>query len=216
MREIRGAKIGMIFQEPMTALNPLHTIGRQLDEVLRIHTALGKAARRARVLELIDNVHLPDPGRIIRSYPASIERRPAPARDDRDGAAAQSAAVDRRRADHGARRHHPGADPLSDPRIAARARHVGAVHHPRFRRRRRYRRRGRGAATRHTGRTRHRRRRARRAQPSLHQGPDRGGAEARAAGGAAREHTAVHRRGARRRQDLWHHAACSAAGSRWR
>jgi peptide/nickel transport system ATP-binding protein len=72
MREIRGAKIGMIFQEPMTALNPLHTIGRQLDEVLRIHTTLGKAARRTRVLELIDSVHLPEPGRIVRSYPHQL------------------------------------------------------------------------------------------------------------------------------------------------
>jgi peptide/nickel transport system ATP-binding protein len=72
MRDIRGTKIGMIFQEPMTALNPLHTIGRQLDEVLRIHTPLGKVARRARVLELIDSVHLPEPGRIIRSYPHQL------------------------------------------------------------------------------------------------------------------------------------------------
>jgi peptide/nickel transport system ATP-binding protein len=72
MRDIRGAKIGMIFQEPMTALNPLHTIGRQLDEVLRIHTPLGKAARRVRILELIDSVHLPEPGRIIRSYPHQL------------------------------------------------------------------------------------------------------------------------------------------------
>jgi peptide/nickel transport system ATP-binding protein len=72
MRDIRGAKIGMIFQEPMTALNPLHTIGRQLDEVLRIHTPLGKAARRARVLELIDSVHLPEPARIVRSFPHQL------------------------------------------------------------------------------------------------------------------------------------------------
>jgi peptide/nickel transport system ATP-binding protein len=72
MRDIRGARIGMIFQEPMTALNPLHTIGRQLDEVLRIHTPLGKAARRARVLELIDSVHLPEPLRILRSYPHQL------------------------------------------------------------------------------------------------------------------------------------------------
>jgi peptide/nickel transport system ATP-binding protein len=72
MRDIRGARIGMIFQEPMTALNPLHTIGRQLDEILRIHTTLGQAARRARVLELIDSVHLPEPGHIIRSYPHQL------------------------------------------------------------------------------------------------------------------------------------------------
>jgi peptide/nickel transport system ATP-binding protein len=72
MRDIRGAKIGMIFQEPMSALNPLHRIGCQLDEVLRIHTDLGKAARRARIVELINNVHLPDPDRIIRSYPHQL------------------------------------------------------------------------------------------------------------------------------------------------
>ena len=72
MRDIRGTKIGMIFQEPMTALNPLHTIGRQLDEVLRIHTPLGKAARRARVLEMIESVHLPEPDRIIRSFPHQL------------------------------------------------------------------------------------------------------------------------------------------------
>jgi peptide/nickel transport system ATP-binding protein len=72
MRDIRGAKIGMIFQEPMSALNPLHRIGIQLDEVLRIHTDLGKAARRARVLELVDSVHLPEPERIVRSYPHQL------------------------------------------------------------------------------------------------------------------------------------------------
>jgi peptide/nickel transport system ATP-binding protein len=72
MREIRGAKIGMIFQEPMTALNPLHAIGRQLDEVLRIHTSLGAAARRSRVRDLINSVHLPDPDRIIRSFPHQL------------------------------------------------------------------------------------------------------------------------------------------------
>src|SRR3981081_1407470 len=71
-RAIRGAKIGMIFQEPMTALNPLHTIGRQLDEVLRIHTPLGKAAPRARAVEFMDNVHLPEPSRIIRSFPHQL------------------------------------------------------------------------------------------------------------------------------------------------
>jgi peptide/nickel transport system ATP-binding protein len=69
MRAIRGAEIAMIFQEPMTALNPLHTIGRQIDEVLRLHTNLGRAARRARIVELLSDVHLPEPARLMRSYP---------------------------------------------------------------------------------------------------------------------------------------------------
>jgi len=72
MRKVRGARIAMIFQEPMTALNPLHTIGRQIDEVLRIHTTLGRADRRARILALLASVHLPDPARLLRSYPHQL------------------------------------------------------------------------------------------------------------------------------------------------
>jgi peptide/nickel transport system ATP-binding protein len=72
MRAIRGAGIAMIFQEPMTALNPLHRIGRQIGEVLRIHTQLGARQRRARVLELLESVNLPEPARLIRSYPHQL------------------------------------------------------------------------------------------------------------------------------------------------
>ena len=72
MRKVRGAGIAMIFQEPMTALNPLHTIGRQLAEVLRIHTNLGRAARRARVEELLGSVHLPDPAAVRLAFPHQL------------------------------------------------------------------------------------------------------------------------------------------------
>ncbi len=72
MRRVRGTRIGMIFQEPMTALNPLHTIGRQVAEVLGIHTALNRAARRARVAELLASVHLPDPGRLLDAFPHQL------------------------------------------------------------------------------------------------------------------------------------------------
>ena len=72
MRAIRGARIAMIFQEPMTALNPLHTIGRQIDEVLRIHTKLGRGERRDRVVALLDSVHLPEPARLARSFPHQL------------------------------------------------------------------------------------------------------------------------------------------------
>jgi peptide/nickel transport system ATP-binding protein len=72
MRAIRGARIAMIFQEPMTALNPLHTIGRQINEVLRIHTDLRRSARKARVIELLDSVHLPESDRLVRSFPHQL------------------------------------------------------------------------------------------------------------------------------------------------
>ena len=72
MGAIRGARIAMIFQEPMTALNPLHTIGRQIDEVLRIHTDMPRPARKTRVITLLDSVHLPEPARLLRSFPHQL------------------------------------------------------------------------------------------------------------------------------------------------
>ena len=54
LRAVRGNEIAMIFQEPMTSLNPLHTIGRQITESLDIHTRLDEKAKKARVLELLD------------------------------------------------------------------------------------------------------------------------------------------------------------------
>lgn len=72
MRAVRGGRIAMVFQEPMTALSPLMKVGRQIDEVLEIHTNLKLAERRQRVLELLNDVHLPDPERLIDSYPHQL------------------------------------------------------------------------------------------------------------------------------------------------
>ena len=72
LRALRCVRMSMIFQEPMTALNPVMTCGDQIDEVLREHTALNAAERRARVLEIVQEVLLPDPERIIASYPHQL------------------------------------------------------------------------------------------------------------------------------------------------
>ncbi len=72
MREIRGSAVSMIFQEPMTALNPVMTIGDQIDEVFRFHVAMSRKERRERALALLNDVHLPDPEHIMRAYPHEL------------------------------------------------------------------------------------------------------------------------------------------------
>jgi peptide/nickel transport system ATP-binding protein len=72
LRDLRGTRMAMIFQEPMTALNPVLTIGDQIDEVLRIHTDLGAAERRSKVLGIMESMRLPDPERIYASYPHQL------------------------------------------------------------------------------------------------------------------------------------------------
>jgi microcin C transport system ATP-binding protein len=72
MRGIRGDRIAMVFQEPMTSLNPLHTIGKQINEVLQIHKGLSGKAATARTLELLDLVGIPEPKQRIRAYPHEL------------------------------------------------------------------------------------------------------------------------------------------------
>jgi peptide/nickel transport system ATP-binding protein len=69
MCRIRGNRIGMIFQEPMTALNPVHSIGRQIAEPLRLHRGLTGAAARKEVIALLDRGGIPDAARRIDAYP---------------------------------------------------------------------------------------------------------------------------------------------------
>ncbi len=72
MRRVRGGRIGMIFQELMTSLNPVLTIGEQIAETVRMHRRLRGGALRARVLELMDAVGVPDPRRHIGDYPHQL------------------------------------------------------------------------------------------------------------------------------------------------
>ena len=72
MRSLRGRRIAMIFQEPMTSLNPLHTVEKQVREALRLHRSIGAAAARERVLELLELVHLRDAELRLASYPHQL------------------------------------------------------------------------------------------------------------------------------------------------
>ena len=72
MQRVRGDRIAMIFQEPMTSLNPLHTIEKQVNEVLRVHKGLSRSGARARTLELLRLVGLPEAERRLDAYPHQL------------------------------------------------------------------------------------------------------------------------------------------------
>ncbi|MGE0151934.1 MAG: ABC transporter ATP-binding protein [Reyranellaceae bacterium] len=72
LRELRCTRMSMIFQEPMTALNPVMTCGEQIDEVLETHTRLAPEERRQRILAMLEQVRLPDPARMYDSYPHQL------------------------------------------------------------------------------------------------------------------------------------------------
>ena len=72
MRQCRGTRIGMVFQEPLSAFDPLFTIGQQLDEVLIAHTRTSKRHRYSQVLQTLSDVELPDPQRVYASFPHQL------------------------------------------------------------------------------------------------------------------------------------------------
>ncbi|MGX8706580.1 MAG: ABC transporter ATP-binding protein, partial [bacterium] len=72
MRDIRGNRISMIFQEPMTSLNPVLTIGRQVTEAILRHTDMRRADAKARAIETLDQVGIPEPERRLNSYPHQL------------------------------------------------------------------------------------------------------------------------------------------------
>ncbi len=72
LRALRATRMAMVFQEPMTALNPVEPVGKQIDEVLRVHGKFTRAERRERVLAMLDAVHLPNVRQIYNAYPHQL------------------------------------------------------------------------------------------------------------------------------------------------
>ncbi|MEC9311411.1 MAG: ABC transporter ATP-binding protein, partial [Pseudomonadota bacterium] len=72
MRELRAKRVAMIFQEPMTALNPVLRVGEQIEEVLNMHTDLSASEAKARTLDIMEQVHLPDVQRIYSAFPHQL------------------------------------------------------------------------------------------------------------------------------------------------
>ena len=96
MMSIRGNRISMIFQQPTSCLNPVFRVGDQLSEVLEIHQALGKKVGRARAVELLKLVGIPEPEKRVDAYPHELSGGMAQRVDDRHGAGLPARVADRR------------------------------------------------------------------------------------------------------------------------
>ena len=197
MRKIRGNRMSMIFQEPMTSLNPVMRIGdadHRGGPTAPGHVGEGSAGRK-RASRCCGWSGFPSRSGASHEYPHQLSGGMRQRVDDRDGAGLPPGTADRRRADHGARRHDPGADPGADRRPAEDARHWADPDHPRPRR-------GRGDRAardrdvcRQEGRGGDRRGTVRQSAPSLYARPDgldAGGALARHEGGRAADRNSRH------------------------
>ena len=136
LRKLRGDGIAMVFQDPMTSLNPVLKIARQLVETMLVHGRLDRGAGAGPGRDLLGRMGITAPERAIDSYPhqfsGGMRQRVMLAM----GFANEPALLIARRADHRARRHHPGADPRADARAQSRFRHRHRPHQPRPRRHR--------------------------------------------------------------------------------
>ena len=130
IRSIRGNDISIIFQEPMTSLNPLHTIESQIGEILQLHSGIRGAMARARTLELLTQVGIPEPETRLASYPHQLSGGQRQRVMIAMALANEPDLLDRGRADHRARRHRAGADPDAAGGNSRAARHEPVVHHP--------------------------------------------------------------------------------------
>ena len=96
MRAIRGSEIAMIFQEPMTSLNPVYTVGSQIQEAILLHQTPDKKQSWDQAVDMLEQVGMPNPAADRELLPARAVRRHAAARHDRHGPVLPSRPADRR------------------------------------------------------------------------------------------------------------------------
>ena len=130
LSKLRGDKVAMIFQEPMVAFDPVFTIGRQIEEAIITHEGVGRAAARARALELLEIVQIPSAARRLKNYSTRAIRRHAAARDDRVGAFLPAKPFARRRTDHCTRRNRSDPNPVAAAGVAKRIGHGRSIRDP--------------------------------------------------------------------------------------
>ena len=121
LHRLRGGVAGIVFQEPMTSLNPLHSIARQVGEAITLHQPLSGGALRDRVLHLLHQAGLANAEERLNAYPHQLSGGQRQRVMIAAALANDPEAADRRRADHRARRHHPGADPGAAGRTSSAA-----------------------------------------------------------------------------------------------
>ena len=131
LQAIRGKEIACVFQDPMSSLNPVFTVGRQLAEPLRRHMGLSARQAMTRAEELLAEVGMPDPKRRLASYPHEMSGGQQQRVMIAMALACEPRLSDRRRAHHRARRHHPAPDPRAAGQAEIQPPHERAVHQPR-------------------------------------------------------------------------------------
>ena len=130
LNQIRGDDLAMIFQDPMTSLNPFLKISRQLTEVMREHKGVGEAEARRRGIAMLELVGIPEAARRFDMYPHEFSGGMRQRVMIAMALLVRARPPDRRRADHGPGRHRAGADPRAAGPAQARAGHGDRAHHP--------------------------------------------------------------------------------------
>ena len=130
-RRIAGKDMAMIFQEPMSSLNPCFTVGFQIAETLNAHTSLKRAERGRRVVELLAEVGIPDPERRARAYPHQLSGGISQRVMIAMALACRPKLLIADEPTTALERHHPGADPRSSDARAPRQRHGARAYHSR-------------------------------------------------------------------------------------